>query len=1059
MDPARGHAPHATPMASVSLFRSTLGALLAAWALLTLEFVATALFCNAEFASVWELQWGALWLAPSALVLGAVVALAANLCIHGWLSAHAGARLGAYAALGVGLALLGVGLTTGRHFDVWWRRAGFVALLAFSGIALAVYSRPWLERAARQRRRALLIGLLALLTGVELVNRFVLVRLYPAFHLGLSVVAIALAGLIWRWGVEPPRVEWRWLSRQPRLARLAFIAGVGLALAGLSVPTAHRLSTFDNFRWVVSERAPVLGHAVRLAAWIAPPPTIAPSDDLPPALDPVRSGTGVSFAERDILLITVDALRADHLGSYGYSRDTSPHLDALAHEGIRFEYAYSATPHTSYSVTSMMTGKYVRPLLIQGAGADSDTWAGLLRTYGYRTAAFYPPAVFFIDRERFRSFEQANLDFEYQKKEFLPDAERAAQLREYLQQQPSEQRVFVWVHLFGPHEPYEHHRQYDFGLRDIDRYDSEVKAADAAVGDLVQVFRERSPSGVVIVSSDHGEEFGEHGGRYHGSSVYEEQVRVPLVFSIPGVKPNVVEPPVQTIDLLPTTLSALGIPIRPRIRGNDLTPWMLDAPTEATDGFAFAETEAQSMLASGPWRLICQRKLGACKLFDLRDDPLQRRDVSHEHEERYRQLRQQLQALNAMHGRYEESGLREEGKHWPGPILRGLAGDGDAALDVAELLDDANVEIRREAARVLFQLQRPEVATSLRLALQRDEDETVRRYSALALTRLGEGAALTSELLEAPEKHWRRLAALALAQQGDRRGEGELIGWWMDSEARSYEQALELLDAFARIRPRKVVWALIRDLADVRLRPRIATTLAAIGDSAARGALAKALREEPYQTNRSILAEALLTLGAEHELVVPLRRWMGVPDPLKDGLRIATEADVLQHIGGPGNKDLRRLRQDANVGALIRVVVPKSGNGRGLRMFVRASNTAQSPRSVRVGPPVGSFGYVGEGKSRSRRVPQIHPRKQVRLEIAPETKPHEVWTEVPAELGLEAGRSSFLVVYAEQGVQVEALAALPLQDELGLDSPEPQTDLSPEAGLDRPASHNSPSAQ
>lgn len=1047
-------------MASVPLLRSTLGAVIAAWTLLALEFAATVVFCNAEFASVWELQWGALWLTPTALVFSAVAAVLLNLGVQGWLSAHVGARFAAYAALGSALALLGVGVTTGRHFEVWWRRAGFVGLLVMGGVTLAVYSRPWLTRAAIERRRVLLAGALALLLGVELANRFLLVRLYPAFHLGMSVLALSLAVLLWHWGMGSRAwLEPNWLKRQRRPYQLALVGGLIVALAGLSIPTAHRLATFDNFRWVLSEQAPVLGNAVQLAAWIAPPPAIAASDELPPTLDPTRPAEGVSFAERDILLVTVDALRADHLGSYGYPRETSPNLDALAREGIRFEYAYCATPHTSYSVTSMMTGKYIRPLLLQGAGAGSDTWANLLRTYGYRTAAFYPPAVFFIDRERFRTFEEANLGFEYQKKEFLPDAERVAQLQEYLAEQAPEQRVFAWVHLFGPHEPYEHHSQYGFGTRDVDRYDSEVRAADATVGEIVRLFRERSPHSVVIVSSDHGEEFGEHGGRYHGSSVYEEQVRVPLLFSVPGLTPKVVPQPVQTIDLLPTTLSALGIPVRPRIRGNDLTPWLQDSTAEASDGFAFAETEEQSMLAVGPWRLLCQRKLGACKLFDLREDPLQRRDVGLEHEERYRQLRQQLQALNAMHGRYEESGLRAEGKHWPGAILRGLAGDGDAAVEVAELLDDANVEIRREAARVLFQLQRPEVATSLRLALQRDEDSTVRRYSALALTRLGEGAALTSELLDAPERQWRRLAALALAQQGDRRGEDVLIGWWLDRESRTHEQALQLLEAFARIRPRKVVWALLRELSDVRLRPQIATTLASIGDAAARGSLAKALREEPYQTNRSILAEALLELGAEHELVVPLRRWMGVPDPLADGLRIAAEADVLQHIGGPSDGDLRRLRRDANVGALVRTVVPKSGNGSGLRVFVRAANTAKSPRSIRIGPPVGSYGYALEGESRSRRVPQIHPHQQVRLEIAPESETHEVWATVPDGLGLEAGRASFLVVYAEQGVKVDALAVLPLQNELGVGSAEPQTDSQSEAGLDQPAGLNSSSAR
>src|SRR5690606_21496914 len=109
----------------------------------------------------------------------------------------------------------------------------------------------------------------------------------------------------------------------------------------------------------------------------------------------------------------------------------------------------------SYSVTSLMTGKYMRPLLLQGAGQDSDTWAGLLRTYGYRTAAFYPPAIFFIDTDRFDSFKQRGLDFEYQKVEFAEGEKRLSQVQGYLERQAQNaERLFLWVHFFGPHEPY-----------------------------------------------------------------------------------------------------------------------------------------------------------------------------------------------------------------------------------------------------------------------------------------------------------------------------------------------------------------------------------------------------------------------------------------------------------------------------------------------------------------------------------------------------------------------------------------------------------------------------
>ena len=267
----------------------------------------------------------------------------------------------------------------------------------------------------------------------------------------------------------------------------------------LSRPFAERLSRFDNFRFLLSEKAPILGRAVELSARLAPPPPLEPGE--PPCAGPgcaeIRPGQGPA---RSICAAATCCWSASTLcapttsSSYGYSRATTPNLDRLAKEGVVFERAYTATPHTSYAVTSLMTGKYMRPLLLQGSAADSDTWAGLMRTYGYRTAAFYPPAVFFIDPARFTSFSGSQLGFEYAKVEFAEGEQRVAQVRDYLARAGDERPLFAWVHLFGPHEPYERHPEYDFGSRDIDRYDSEIAAADPTLGALVELVRRRKPN-------------------------------------------------------------------------------------------------------------------------------------------------------------------------------------------------------------------------------------------------------------------------------------------------------------------------------------------------------------------------------------------------------------------------------------------------------------------------------------------------------------------------------------------------------------------------------------
>ena len=134
------------------------------------------------------------------------------------------------------------------------------------------------------------------------------------------------------------------------------------------------------------------------------------------ALPPLPDGP--RRPDADVLLITVDALRADHVGAYGYPRATTPNIDALAARGTRFTRAYAQAPHTSFSVASMLTGKYFPTLARLAPGERHEPLAAVLRTYGWRTAAFYPPAVFFVDSQKLKSYAETNFDFEYVKFEY-----------------------------------------------------------------------------------------------------------------------------------------------------------------------------------------------------------------------------------------------------------------------------------------------------------------------------------------------------------------------------------------------------------------------------------------------------------------------------------------------------------------------------------------------------------------------------------------------------------------------------------------------------------------
>jgi arylsulfatase A-like enzyme len=711
-------------------FVADVGGVMAMWIVMfALENIVVGVGFQAQFAGSWEMAHARYYLTPIAIAAALPLALLA-VAVGRLVAARNERAVAALAALiGATVAVL---VSTGRHLESNLVRVPFVALVSFAAGAGAIF----LVRRAPLDRPRILAGLglvVAVLAWVADVT--VLPRLYPAFH--ALLLGIALAG----WATT------FLLVRGDRGSRPFWFLALGIAVFAVAwTPRAARAVTGDdNLRRVLVEHAPVLGRAVLLASRIAPPPAMA--DDASEAsttsavVHPKAAARSLDWTGRDIVVVTIDALRADHVSSYGYGRATTPNIDRLAARGVRFDHAYCPTPHTSYSVTSMMTGKYMRPLLTMGVGDDSETWAGYLRRYGFRTAAFYPPAVFFIDEHRFRRMKAEGLGFEYRKEEFAaPDLHRK-QIADYVANAPHDKPLFLWVHLFEPHEPYVKHPEHTFGSGEetVDAYDSEVATADAEVGNIVDVVEKRRPGAVIVVSADHGEEFGDHGGRYHGTTVYEEQVRVPLVVVGPGIAPGVVNAPVQTIDLLPTTLAALDVPLPARVRGRDLGALLAgasrggasaaSAPNAAEEGLAYAETDDYTLVARGDERLVCVRKIASCTLFDVRLDPLEMKPIG-DRPARVQELRKLTAAIERENGKLETNAL-------PEALRRGLQGDRDAAEDVAALFDDARVDIRREAARCAFGLRAPGMAPALRRAVVKDEDDVVRTWSGLALVRLG----------------------------------------------------------------------------------------------------------------------------------------------------------------------------------------------------------------------------------------------------------------------------------------------------------------------------------
>lgn len=277
----------------------------------------------------------------------------------------------------------------------------------------------------------------------------------------------------------------------------------------------------------------------------------------------LSSGCARETGPPNVLLITVDTLRPDRLGCYGHTRQTSPTIDALAAEGVRFEHAYSVAGWTLPSMATIMTGRYPRD-----HGATDFHWsmdpllptmAGILRGHGYDTRGYVSHVILqprYGLAEGFKSYDYSVLNIGHPH-----DIATAKPLTELVMHDLDsiEEPFFLWVHYFDPHFAYLRHAKWaDFGDADIDRYDQEIAHTDEQISRLLKKLGGRLDNTIIIFTSDHGEEFGEHGAKFH-YTLYEEIMRVPLIVKAPGLAPGVSDRIVEQIDLLPTLMSLLHV--------------------------------------------------------------------------------------------------------------------------------------------------------------------------------------------------------------------------------------------------------------------------------------------------------------------------------------------------------------------------------------------------------------------------------------------------------------------------------------------------------------------
>ena len=353
----------------------------------------------------------------------------------------------------------------------------------------------------------------------------------------------------------------------------------------------------------------------------------------------------------NVVIITIDTTRADHLGCYGHPRSKTPHIDALAAEGVLFENAYTPVPITLPSHSTIMTGKVpfthgIRDNALFVLTEEQTTLAEILQKRGYSCGAAigsFPLLSRFGISQGFEFYdEQLGKEFEdlygnrvIRKQRLFFDERKAALVNEsafpWLEKNSSDP-FFLWLHYFDPHHPHEAPPPYSYQFAS-DPYLGEIAYSDECVGQVVSKLKELGvyEDTLIIVTSDHGEGNGQHNEPTHSFLAYNSTLHIPLVIKMPGgAAGRRIAPRVGTVDLVPTILNRIGIDADEDLQGKSLLPFLDPSNEEFSDAppaTLYAETLSPRLshglgeiraLYDGDFKYLHGPRK---ELFDIESDP------------------------------------------------------------------------------------------------------------------------------------------------------------------------------------------------------------------------------------------------------------------------------------------------------------------------------------------------------------------------------------------------------------------------------------------------------
>lgn len=365
---------------------------------------------------------------------------------------------------------------------------------------------------------------------------------------------------------------------------------------------------------------------------------------------------------KNVVLITLDTVRADHLHCYGNERIETPVIDGLARRGVLFERALAQTPLTEPSHASIFTGTNPNVHGVRDTGGfalrpSSATMATILRNHGWNTAGFISSTVL----KNIFGFGQGFTTYDDRLLQSVSDVEIVTRPADdtvnhaitWLNAQP-DKPFFLWVHLYDAHKPYDPPPQFRKRYPH-DLYDAEIAFEDQQIGRLLNaVYKKSSPGNTIVaVLSDHGEGLGDHGEYEHGVFLYDSTVRIAWIMAGPGIPAGMrVQQQAREIDLLPTVLNLLGGHAAAAVQGTSLVPAFAGKQVPTT--YSYEETLYPKInmrwselrgIHTPHWMYIRAPKP---ELYDLDRDPGELNNVIGSHPKEYRELEAELKKLSGL---------------------------------------------------------------------------------------------------------------------------------------------------------------------------------------------------------------------------------------------------------------------------------------------------------------------------------------------------------------------------------------------------------------------------